>query len=94
MFSETNDGTDEDSQEEDTGSCPVNKENEPNHPDFIPHKKKKGLQKIPWNKDRKGFPDKDGDYWEPVPDGHKGTHDPHWDRQHPDGNHTPTYPIK
>ena len=54
--------------------------------------KKKGLQKIPWNKKRKGWPAKDGSYWEPVPDGHKGTHDPHWDQQFPDGSHIPRYP--
>lgn len=76
------------------GACPVTKEDEPNHPDFKRHKKKRGLQSIPWmkGKGRKGFPDKKGDYWEPVPDGHKGTHDPHWDVQHPNGNHTPVYP--
>jgi hypothetical protein len=66
----------------------------PNHPDFVPHKKKTDLEKIPWDKNKKGWPDKKGDYWEPVPDGHKGTHDPHWDVQHPDGTHTPTYPPK
>ena len=73
-------------------SCPVSKDKEPNHPNFTPNKKKKGNQKIPWNKNKKGFPDKNGDYWEPVPDGHKGTHDPHWDVQHPNGTHTPVYP--
>jgi len=71
---------------------PVDKNKEPDHPDFVPHKKKKGLRKIPWNKNRKGYPDKNGNYWEPVPDGHRGTHDPHWDQQHPDGSHTPKYP--
>jgi len=71
---------------------PVDKNKEPEHPDYKPHKKKKGLQKIPWNKKRKGWPAKDGSYWEPVPDGHKGTHDPHWDQQFPDGSHIPRYP--
>ena len=37
-----------------------------------------------------GWPHKNGDNW--VPTDHKGTHDPHWDVQHPDGTHTPTYP--
>ena len=64
----------------------------PTHPDFVPHKKKKDLEKIPWDKNNKGYPDKKGSYWEPVPDGHKGTHDPHWDVQHPDRSHTPVYP--
>ena len=73
-------------------SCPVTKEDEPNHPEFEPHKKKKGLQKIPWDKSKKGFPSKKGSYWEPVPDGHKGTHDPHWDEQYPDRSHLPRYP--
>ena len=58
------------------------------------HKKKKGLQKIPWNKNKKGYLDKAGNYWEPVPDGHKGTHDPHWDVQHPNGTHIPRLLIK
>ncbi len=30
--------------------------------------------------------------WEPIPDGHKGTHDPHWDQQFPNGTHKPQYP--
>ena len=85
LYSEGEDGNE---------SCPVEKDSPPEHPDFKPHKKKKGKEKIPWNKNRKGFPDKSGDYWEPVPDGHKGTHDPHWDVQHPDGTHTPVYPPK
>jgi RHS repeat-associated protein len=72
----------------------VDKNTQPDHPDFQPHKKKDGLEKIPWNKNKKGWPDKNGDYWEPVPDGHKGTHDPHWDVQHPNGTHTPKYPPK
>lgn len=42
----------------------------------MPHKKKKGLQKIPWNKNKKGFPAKDGSYW---------------DQQFPDGTHKPKY---
>jgi hypothetical protein len=45
-------------------------------------------EKIPWDKNKKGT------YWEPVLDGHKGTHDPHWDVQKPNGSHTPTYPPK
>jgi hypothetical protein len=85
MCSESND---------DAESCPVSKDKAPNHPDFTPNKKKKDLQKIPWNKNKKGFPDKKGNYWEPVTDGHKGTHDPHWDVQRPDGSHTPVYPPK
>lgn len=40
----------------------------------------------------KGYKDKGGDVWEPTD--HNGTHAPHWDRQHPDGTHTPTYPVK
>jgi RHS repeat-associated core domain len=40
----------------------------------------------------KGYKDKGGDIWEPTD--HNGTHAPHWDRQHPDGTHTPTYPVK
>ena len=80
------------STEEGNDTCPVNKDDEPNHPDFKPDKKKKGLQKIPWDKNKKGFPSKDGTYWEPVPDGHKGTHDPHWDEQFPNGSHKPRYP--
>ncbi len=79
---------------EDSGSYPVSNNLPPNHPDFKPHKKKDGKKKIPWKKNRKGFPDKHGNYWEPVLDGHKGTHDPHWDVQHPDGTHTPVYPKK
>jgi hypothetical protein len=39
----------------------------------------------------KGYLDKFGDIWEPTD--HSGTHDPHWDRQHPNGKHTPTYPT-
>jgi len=73
-------------------SSPVDKNTPPEHPDFTPHKKKKDAEKIPWNKNRKGYPDKNGDYWEPVPDGHKGTHNPHWDVQHPNVDHTPKYP--
>ncbi len=75
-------------------SCPVSKDDEPDHPDFTPHKKKRGKSKIPWDKNKKGFPDKKGNYWEPVPDGHKGTHDPHWDVQKPNGSHEPIYPKK
>ncbi len=75
-------------------SCPVDKDNPPKHPDFTPDKKRTNKEKIPWNKNRKGFKDKKGNYWEPVPDGHKGTHDPHWDVQKPDGSHTPVYPPK
>jgi RHS repeat-associated protein/uncharacterized repeat protein (TIGR02543 family) len=86
-------GNNSDEETQTEGSCPVDKNKEPNHPEFKPHKKKKGLQKIPWNKNSKGYPDKSGNYWEPVPDGHKGTHDPHWDVQHPDGTHTPIYPT-
>ncbi len=44
-----------------------------------------------WNKNKKGYLDKAGNYWEPVPDGHKGTHDPHWDVQHSNGTHIPRY---
>ncbi|MBB3178448.1 RHS repeat-associated core domain-containing protein [Variovorax sp. Sphag1AA] len=40
----------------------------------------------------KGWRDKKGDVWEPTD--HNGTHAPHWDVQHPDGTHTPTYPSK
>jgi len=40
----------------------------------------------------KGYVDKKGDVWEPTD--HNGTHAPHWDVQHPDGTHTPTYPVK
>jgi len=86
--------SDSDNSDSEGGSCEVGKNKEPSHPDFTPHKKKKGKQKIPWNKNKKGYPDKNGDYWEPVPDGHKGTHDPHWDVQHPNGSHTPKYPPK
>ncbi|MEJ2681291.1 MAG: RHS repeat-associated core domain-containing protein [Gammaproteobacteria bacterium] len=75
---------------DDGDQCPVDKDNPPNHPDFVPDKR----EKIPWNKNRKGFKDKSGNYWEPVPDGHKGTHDPHWDVQKPNGSHTPVYPPK
>jgi hypothetical protein len=75
-------------------ACEVDKNQPPSHPDFVPDKRKHGLRKIPWDKNKKGYPDKRGDYWEPVPDGHKGTHDPHWDVQHPDGTHTPKYPVK
>ncbi len=39
----------------------------------------------------KGWKDKAGDVWEPQT--HGGTHVPHWDRQHPDGTHSPTYPT-
>ncbi len=78
----------------DGAQCPVDKDNPPNHPDFIPDKKRTNKEKIPWNKNRKGFKDKKGNYWEPVPDGHKGTHDPHWDVQKPDGSHVPVYPPK
>ena len=74
---------------EESEDCPVDKNNPPKHPDFVPDKKKKDKQKIPWDKNKKGFKDKNGNYWEPVPDGHKGTHDPHWDVQKPDGTHTP-----
>ena len=41
---------------------------------------------------RKGFKDRNGNYWEPVHDGHRGTHAPHWDVQHPNGTLTPVYP--
>ncbi len=72
----------------------VDENSPPNHPGFEPHKKKKGKEKIPWNKNRKGFPDKFGNYWEPISDGHKGTHAPHWDVQHPNGTHTSVYPVE
>jgi hypothetical protein len=39
----------------------------------------------------KGYIDAVGDVWEPTT--HNDTHAPHWDRQHPNGNHTPTYPT-
>jgi RHS repeat-associated protein len=39
----------------------------------------------------KGYIDKNGDVWEPT--NHNDTHGPHWDVQHPDGTHTPTYPT-
>ena len=64
----------------------------PNHPDFKSAKKRPGLEQIPWmGPGRKGYPDKSGNYWEPVVDGHKGTHAPHLDTQHPNGQHTPKY---
>ena len=44
------------------------------------------------DRDCYGWRDKDGDVWEPTD--HNGTHRPHWDRQHPNGNHTPTYPSE
>ena len=62
----------------------------PNHPDY----------KVPKGGDRKvknpngrgnGWVDRKGDVW--IPTDHKGTHAPHWDRQHPDGSHTNVYPI-
>lgn len=37
---------------------------------------------------------KSRNYWrEPVPDGHKGTHDPHWDVQKTDGTHNWIVPV-
>lgn len=44
------------------------------------------------SKTKKAFLLKAVPIWEPVPDGHKGTHDPHWDQQFPDGTHKPKYP--
>ena len=37
-----------------------------------------------------GWPAKNGDVW--VPETHGGSHTPHWDVQHKNGNHTPVYP--
>lgn len=39
----------------------------------------------------KDYIDKFDDVWEPTT--HNNTHAPHWDRQHRNGNHTPTYPV-
>jgi hypothetical protein len=74
-------------------SKPVDPKQPPNHPDFKPAKNRPGPEQIPWmGPGRKGYPDKSGNYWEPVADGHKGTHAPHWDVQHPKGQHTQKYP--
>ena len=94
LFSESNTG--EENKEETTPEKKVpevNKGIPPTHPDFEANKKKLELQPIPdMGPGKKGYKDKKGNYWEPVPDGHKGYHDPHWDVQHPDGSHTPKYP--
>ena len=37
-----------------------------------------------------GWPAANGDVW--VLEDHKGTYNPHWDVQDPDGTHTPIYP--
>lgn len=37
-----------------------------------------------------GWPAANGDVW--VLEDHKGTYNPHWDVQDPDGTHTTIYP--
>ena len=72
---------------------PVSKENPPSHPDFKPDRNHPSIEPIPWmGSGRKGYKDRSGSYWEPIPGGHGGTHAPHWDVQHPSGTHTPKYP--
>ena len=64
------------------------KKEPPRHPDYKPPKNWDGKKKKAG--DKSGWPHKNRDIW--VPDDHNGTHDPHWDMQHPDGTHTPKYP--
>ncbi|GAB4035450.1 FG-GAP-like repeat-containing protein [Spirosoma jeollabukense] len=67
------------------------KKNPPNHPEY--ESPRGGDRKVrnP-NGSGSGWIDKKGRIW--VPDDHKGTHAPHWDRQEPKGgNYTPVYPF-
>ncbi|MBN2535980.1 MAG: hypothetical protein JXB88_24080, partial [Spirochaetales bacterium] len=62
--------------------------NPPNHLDYKPPKNFDG--KKTKTSRGSGWKYKKGNIW--VPDDHKGTHDPHWDVQHPDGTYDPVYP--
>lgn len=66
------------------------KRNPPTHPDYHPPKNWNGKKTKNPNGAGMGWPAKNGDVW--VPETHGGSHAPHWDVQHKNGNHTPVYP--
>lgn len=66
------------------------KRNPPTHPDYHPPKNWNGKKTKNPNGEGMGWPAKNGDVW--VPETHGGSHAPHWDVQHKNGNHTPVYP--
>jgi RHS repeat-associated protein len=71
---------------------PIDPKNPPNHPDFKPDKKHTGFEQIPWmGPGKKDYKDRNGNYWHPVPDGHGGTHAPHWEVQRPGGGYINVY---
>jgi Ca2+-binding RTX toxin-like protein len=71
-------------------TLPQLKKYPPTAPGYKAPKSGPALVKNP-NGSGTGWLAKDGDVW--VPADHKGTHAPHWDRQHPNGTHTYVYPA-